>query len=341
MSWLDSFGSAMKAIAKNGAPLVGDILANLPAAASGRAGLLGGPLLAIGGGIGDYLLQGQQKSDKLAKAAQYKKTIADLQAKGAITPGQAALLGPLADMGQYPTVGDLLKQPTPLPIDQQGLQEYQKANPGDPHSVTDYLALKSKATARPVAPKVPPTSAEYVQAARELSLSTDPSAWTAAQARAISAQVAQNKLAGSPAPLPEIIPAMEGDVSGFETIPRSRTGTPGKPTFTPFGSSVSPGKPPAPPTAMAKATLSMKGLANLRALDAEFDSENLLGKYRATPVDRQNFYLSKGVDPYTGLPLDMKGIKAGTKFFMATDPRHAGEIWGLEPGAPKPQQYKP
>lgn len=182
MGWLDSFGSAMKAIAKNAAPVAGDILANLPAAASGRAGLLGGPLLAIGGGIGDYLLQKQKGSQDAALRDNLKAQIAKTPG---LSPQQRMLATTLIDAGQYKDIAQVLKQPTtpqklvpvnfkgggqgfapqvpgPLPndetiyekpsvakapsLDEEGFAEFQKAHPGA--TVIDYEAAKSKATTK-------------------------------------------------------------------------------------------------------------------------------------------------------------------------------------------------
>ncbi len=258
-SWFDSFGNVISAIAKRGAPLAGDILANLPAAASGRAGLLGGPLLAIGGGIGDYLLQGQKGQQDAAFRDNLKAEIAK---NTTLSPGQKMMATTLVDAGQYDKIAEAIKPPTQT----LGKVNFKGGGQGYAPAVAGPLPTGETFYEKPSAAK-PSGSASDIQAARELGLSTDPSQWTAPQARAISAQVAQNKLMGAAAPLPEIMPATEGDVSGYETIPRSRTGVAGKPTFTPFGAGVTAGKPRAPESPEQRSDrLRAQALAEYRAL---------------------------------------------------------------------------
>jgi hypothetical protein len=259
MGWWNSFQNAMSAIKKNGPGLAGDILANLPAAASGRAGLLGGPLLAIGGGIGDYLLQGQKGQQDAAFRDNLKAEIAK---NTTLSPGQKMMATTLVDAGQYDKIAEALKQPP------QTLSKVNFKGGGQGYAPQAAGPLPTGETfyEKPSAAK-PSGSATDIQAARELGLSTDPSQWTAPQARAISAQVAQNKLMGAAAPLPEIMPATEGGVSGYETIPRSRSGAAGKPTFTPFGAGVTAGRPRAPESPEERSDrLRSQALAEYRAL---------------------------------------------------------------------------
>ena len=258
-NWFDSFGNALSAIAKRGLPLAGDILANLPAAASGRAGLLGGPLLAIGGGLGDYLLQGQKGQQNAAFRDNLKAEIAK---NTTLSPGQKMMATTLVDAGQYDKMAEAIKPPTQT----LGKVNFKGGGQGYAPAVDGPLPTGETFYEKPSAAK-PSGSATDIQAARELGISTDPSQWTAPQARAISAQVAQNKLMGAAAPLPEIMPATEGGVSGYETIPRSRTGVAGKPTFTPFGSGVTAGKPRAPESPEERSNrLRGQAIAEYRAL---------------------------------------------------------------------------
>ncbi len=253
--WFNSIGNTMKAIAKRGAPLAGDILANLPAAASGRAGLLGGPLLAIGGGLGDYLLDNQKSQKEAALKANLKAQIAKTPG---LSAGQKTLAMTLIDAGQYDKIAEAIKAPPLAQVNFKGGGQGYAPQVAGPLPTGETFYVK---------PSVASGTAADIQAARELGLSTDPAQWTAPQARAISAQVAQDKFLGEPSPLPKIVPATEGGVSGYVSIPRSRTGAVGKPTFTAFGAGVTAGKPRASESPEQRSNhLRAQALAEYRAL---------------------------------------------------------------------------